>query len=157
MMLQYELDVEERSIKLPSVGAYEDQFKMLLQRDLNFHGKNSACVSHTWHAFPAKFPPQLPRFFIHELTEAGEAVLDPMMGSCTTLIEAAILNRRAIGCDIDPLSLRLGPAKLRAIDFMAAYCAGKEVVKQARHHVDYQSDFPTISSAIALTHPHGLL
>src|ERR1051325_2594217 len=60
----------------------------LLKRDLTFKGEKTSYASHNIHAFAAKFPPQLPRTFIQELTRPGEYVLDPMSGSGTTLIEA---------------------------------------------------------------------
>ncbi len=88
------------------------RLRQLLDSDLDFaksaNGKGSR---HSWHAFPAKFPPELPRLFIENLTDRGEIVLDPMAGSCTTLIEAAVAGRKAVGFDIDPLSLLVGAAK----------------------------------------------
>ena len=65
--------------------AYRDRFLALLQSDLDFRGKNSAYASHNYHAFPAKFPPQLPHKFIEGLTSPGDVVLDPMTGSVTTI------------------------------------------------------------------------
>ncbi len=84
----------------------------LLEGDLDFHGRRDGSPLHTLHPFPAKYPPQLPRLFIEQLTTAGERVLDPMMGSGTTLLEAHRLGRVALGTDIDPLALQLTRAKL---------------------------------------------
>src|SRR3972149_1035143 len=36
----------------------------LLAMDLGFHDECSSHNSHDFHAFPAKFPPQLPKLFI---------------------------------------------------------------------------------------------
>ena len=83
----------------------------LLQGELNFHGEDSSYASHDVHAFAAKFPPQLPRAFIRGLTAPGDFVLDPMMGSGTTIVEALLEGRRGIGLDIDPLALRVSQAK----------------------------------------------
>ena len=58
-------------------------------------------------SYRACFKPQLPRFFIERLTEPGDAVYDPFLGRGTTMIEAALLSRRPLGCDINPLSERL--------------------------------------------------
>src|SRR5437868_7046702 len=55
-------------------------------------------------SYRACFKPQLPRFFIQRLTEPGEMVYDPFMGRGTTLLEAALLQRIPIGCDVNPLS-----------------------------------------------------
>jgi len=63
-------------------------------------------------SYRACFKPQLPRFFIEELTREGDLVYDPFMGRGTTLIEAAILNRRVAGNDINPLSRVLAEPRL---------------------------------------------
>jgi len=48
---------------------------------------------------PARFPPQLPAFFIRFLTNPGDVVLDPFAGSCTTGAVAENLGRRWIAID----------------------------------------------------------
>ena len=84
----------------------------LLSADLDFHDQPSNYASHNFHSFPAKFPPQLPRLFIEGLTAAGDIVLDPMVGSGTTLLEACLAGRRGLGFDIDPLALRISQVKV---------------------------------------------
>jgi hypothetical protein len=83
-------------------------------------------------SYRACFKPQLPRFFIERLTKPGDIVFDPFMGRGTTIIEAGLLGRVPIGCDVNPLSVvlaqpRLRPptleqvtARLRAVDFKDA-------------------------------------
>lgn len=58
-------------------------------------------------SYRACFKPQLPRFFIERLTRPGDRVYDPFMGRGTTPIEAALLGRIPVGCDVNPLSVRL--------------------------------------------------
>ena len=82
-------------------------------------------------SYRACFKPQLPRFFIERLTQAGDVVYDPFMGRGTTVLEAALLGRVPFGCDINPLSVvltrpRLSPPnlddvsrRLQQIDFAA--------------------------------------
>lgn len=48
----------------------------------------------------AAFPEALPEWFIKLFTEPGDTVLDPFMGSATTLRVAKRLHRQAIGIDI---------------------------------------------------------
>jgi hypothetical protein len=86
--------------------------------------------AHSLHeiSYRACFKPQLPRFFIERLTAPGESVYDPFMGRGTTLLEASLLGRLPIGCDVNPLARvllepRLDPpdipdvaARLGAID-----------------------------------------
>jgi len=50
---------------------------------------------------PATFPIELPKECILTSTKAGETVLDPFMGSGTTLRAAKDLGRRAIGIEIE--------------------------------------------------------
>lgn len=64
----------------------------LLHQDLDFHDQDSGYASHNFHSFPAKFPPQLPRTFIQDLTDPGDVVLDPMVGSGTTIVEGRRLR-----------------------------------------------------------------
>ncbi|MBM3404115.1 MAG: site-specific DNA-methyltransferase [Bacteroidetes bacterium] len=48
----------------------------------------------------ATFPEALPEWFIKLFTKPGDVVLDPFMGSGTTVVVAQRLSRKAIGIDI---------------------------------------------------------
>lgn len=50
---------------------------------------------------PARFPPELPRFFIQFLTDPNDIVLDPFAGSNTTGFVAEQLRRRWIAFEIN--------------------------------------------------------
>ncbi|MEW5950245.1 MAG: site-specific DNA-methyltransferase, partial [Thermodesulfobacteriota bacterium] len=50
---------------------------------------------------PARFPAELPRFFINFLTDADDLVLDPFAGSNTTGFVAESLQRRWISIDVN--------------------------------------------------------
>ena len=106
-------------------------FQEALSSDLGFHGADGKHSTHGWHPFPAKFPPQLPQFFIEQLSRANDLVLDPMFGSGTTILEAVRLGRRAIGCDIDPLARLIVQAKLSPVDPVAAMQVGRSVLDRA--------------------------
>lgn len=49
---------------------------------------------------PARFPPQLPEYFIRFLTEPGDTVLDPFGGSCVTGAVAEALGRKWVCCEM---------------------------------------------------------
>jgi hypothetical protein len=79
--------------------------------DLDFAGSDTLYATHGLHAFAAKCPPPLARWGIKTYSHPGEIVFDPMVGSGTTLVEARLLGRRAIGADIDPLARLIAEVK----------------------------------------------
>lgn len=85
----------QREIAGRQLSYFENEFWTAKQR-----------AGHGLHeiSYRACFKPQLPRFFIERLSVAGDVILDPFMGRGTTLLEAALLNRQVIGCDISPLA-----------------------------------------------------
>lgn len=110
--------------------------RQLVTRAASFAGESidvPAYVNEYWTArqrqasslhevsYRACFKPQLPRFFIERLTAPGDRVYDPFMGRGTTPIEAALLGRVPVGCDVNPLSQtfvrpRLHPPMLAEVD-----------------------------------------
>jgi len=70
---------------------------------------------HCYHRYPAKFIPQVAARLIAQHSAPGEVVLDPFMGSGTTLVEALVQGRRARGTDINPAALVASRAKTTAI------------------------------------------
>jgi DNA modification methylase len=79
--------------------------------DLDFGAAGHLYATHPLHAFAARCPPPLVDWAISRFSAPGQIVLDPMVGSGTTLIEAALLGRRAWGADIDPLARLIAKAK----------------------------------------------
>ena len=73
--------------------------------------------AHSIHeiSYRACFKPQLPAFFISHLTEPNELVYDPFMGRGTTPVQAALMDRRPAGNDINPLSVLLTRPRLRPV------------------------------------------
>lgn len=75
--------------------------------------------THGAHPYPAKFIPQIPRVLIAHYSSPGDTVLDPMCGSGTTLVEAALAGRHAMGVDINPVSTLISEAKTSRLDATA--------------------------------------
>jgi DNA modification methylase len=103
--------------------------------DLDFHQRSSTYATHNIHAFPAKFPPQLPRKFIRVLTDENDVVFDPMSGSGTTLLECYLANRAVIALDIDPLALLLGRVKVSNYDLQLLSQSASDVIQHARDYL----------------------
>ena len=72
----------------------------------NDRGYLGGCRELGVKAHPARFPAELPDFFINLLTEAGDLVLDPFAGSNVTGAVAESLGRRWLSVDIDEEYLR---------------------------------------------------
>lgn len=123
---------------------YRKELIKLLGEDLDFHNEKSSYASHNFHSFPAKFPPQLPRKFILGLTMPGEIVLDPMLGSGTTLLESHLNNRTGIGFDIDPLAVMISkikvstlePQEVRTLADDIIYSAGN-LISNGKYELEY--------------------
>ena len=69
-------------------------------------------ATHKIHSYPAKFIPQVVRYFLENYTSPGEWILDPFAGSTSTGIEAKITGRNAVLTDINPLTKHLARVKL---------------------------------------------
>ena len=63
-------------------------------------------------SYRACYKPQLPRFFIDIFTKEGDVVYDPFAGRGTTLIEAALMHRKVVSNDVNPLSRLLVEPRL---------------------------------------------
>lgn len=81
--------------------------------DMLRFGNNSANDSYTSRCkeagikiHPARFPANLPEFFINLLTEPEDIVLDPFAGSNTTGAVAERLERRWVAAELDETYLR---------------------------------------------------
>ena len=119
-----------------SKKGYLENMIQCLESDLNFQENGSDFhPAHKIHSFPAKFPPQLPRKFITNLTRPGEIVLDPMMGSGTCLLEAFFLGRQAIGIDIDPLAILLSTVKKQIYETSTLYAVAKNIISEATNAI----------------------
>ncbi|HXV09579.1 MAG TPA: DNA methyltransferase [Burkholderiales bacterium] len=62
------------------------------------------------------FKPQLPNYFLERLSAEADVVYDPFSGRGTTAVEAALLGRRVIANDVNPLSAILTRPRLEVPD-----------------------------------------
>lgn len=62
--------------------------------------------------YRGNWSPYVPRNLILRYSNPGEWVLDQFMGSGTTLVEAKLLNRNAVGVDINPQSVSISETNM---------------------------------------------
>lgn len=63
--------------------------------------------------YRGNWSPYVPRNIILRYSNPGDWVLDQFVGSGTTLIEAKLLNRNAVGIDINPQSISISERNLQ--------------------------------------------
>lgn len=100
-------------------------------------------------SYRACFKAQLPEFFIARLTKPGDVVFDPFMGRGTTPVQAALMERQALGNDINPLSTLLTRPRLRPIS-LHAVAAALETVDWSRGQIQRED-------LLAFYHPATLV
>ncbi len=91
----------------------------------DFSGESKKKVGH-----PAPFPVELPRRCIKLFSFVGDTVLDPFLGSGTTLIACAKANRLGIGVEIDKHYCEI--AKKRLIKEAQVHQLSFEVLEEVR-------------------------
>ncbi|MDI6766276.1 MAG: DNA methyltransferase [Bacteroidota bacterium] len=68
-------------------------------------------LTHGYHTYPAKFIPQVAERLIKEYTLPNEVVVDPFMGSGTTIVESMMCERVGVGVDINPVAHLIAKVK----------------------------------------------
>ena len=77
---------------------------------------------------PAPFPVELPQKLMELYTYAGDLVVDPFVGSGSTLVAAARCGRDAVGYDLDPQYVEIALARLRGDEAVAGGGGGVGVL-----------------------------
>lgn len=99
------------------VNTDEDNLiKKITETDWEFSNADTQYLTHNIHRYSGKFIPNIARRVIELLTKQGEIVLDPYVGSGTTILEAILLDRKAIGIDINPLAILISEVKTTKLD-----------------------------------------
>lgn len=85
--------------------------RRFVEVDWDFANQQSESLFSDAHWHPCRFPSQVPAAALERLTSVGDRVLDPFLGSGTTLVEAQRLGRASVGIDINPISCLMAEAK----------------------------------------------
>ncbi|HJJ42439.1 MAG TPA: DNA methyltransferase [Methanocorpusculum sp.] len=99
------------AVTYPNICA--DERKKCHDSSWDYKEFNTKIVSHGVHTYPAMMIPQVARRLIETYGENAEVLLDPFMGSGTSLVEAKIHPqfKEAYGIDINPLARLIGKVK----------------------------------------------
>lgn len=89
----------------------EESMEKIESTDWDFIGENTQMHLHSLHPYPARMIPQIPARAIELWSKKGDRVLDPFAGCGTTLLEAVIRGRDAVGVDNNPVACLISSAK----------------------------------------------
>ncbi len=74
------------------------------------------CKEHNLDPHPARFPSDLPEYFVRMLTDPGDLIVDPFAGSCVTGEVAERLKRRWLCVDLVENYLKGGLARFKKME-----------------------------------------
>jgi hypothetical protein len=106
-------------------------------------------LTHDFHKFAGKFIPHIPRWAFHKYLErqSSQVVLDPFVGSGTTLVEAMLDGQTSYGIDIDPLARLISKVKTTPIPVrrLRRVITAVEERLKTRSQGTFRPSIPTLS------------
>jgi DNA modification methylase len=90
--------------------------KSVSETDWGFGNANTKTITHEIHRYSGKYIPQIARKAIELISFPGETILDPYVGSGTTLLEANLCSRNSIGIDLNPLAVLITKVKITPVE-----------------------------------------
>lgn len=88
----------------------------LIFREQVIDRKQTNYLTHSFFPYPARFIPQIPKYFIREFMQNNYSLLDPFCGCGTTLVEAELAGYNSYGIEINPLGKLLTETKTTPLD-----------------------------------------
>jgi len=104
----------------------------LTELDWECVNEDTTYLTHNIHPYHSKYIPQIAGNLIKFLSKEGDLILDNFSGSGTTLIEAKLLNRNAIGVDINPLACLISKSKTMTIPEKELKMTTAELIEEIR-------------------------
>ncbi|MCX8089875.1 MAG: DNA methyltransferase [Verrucomicrobiae bacterium] len=110
--------IQRRSAYVAHVDGKPTDYFRLTRRNLT--RAFNQYITHWFYPYKGKFHPQMVRGLANILgLREGDVLLDPFVGSGTTVVEGALLGLRTIGFDISPLCVLIASVKANAIHHLA--------------------------------------
>lgn len=85
-----------------------------------------------FHPFPARMPVSVAEHLIMQTTTPEAVILDPMVGSGTSLIAARRLGRHGLGFERDPLALLIARSAIAGFDLRRLEGLGARILDHAQ-------------------------
>jgi len=103
--------------------------------------KDTSYITHGYYTYPAKFIPQLAARLIKENSKENDIVIDPFMGSGTTIVEAILNYRKAIGVDINNIAHLISKVKTTPLNNKKLQDEFTKIYFDIENRADGQIDF----------------
>ncbi len=94
---------------------------------------------HRLHPYLGKFIPQLVEVFLRHYFKKGDSILDPFMGSGTTLIEANVLGMHSAGVEISLFNCLIADIKTRKYNISAVEKEIKDILFKTKEYSNWLS------------------
>ncbi len=122
-----------------------------LHPELGFHDipeyKRTKHV-HRLHPYLGKFIPQLVEWFLGRYFKEDDIILDPFMGSGTTLVQANEMKMHAIGVDISPFNCLIADVKTQKYNIIKARTEILEIEKRVTIFSKYLTRSPETNMSL---------
>jgi hypothetical protein len=116
-------------------------------REINwdFKDAHSKRSIHSFHSYPAKFIPEIPRALIRVLPPAtGSVVFDPFCGCGTTLVEAQAAGYSSVGVDLNPIACLVSRVKTQLLPANFLSVAKQCLIEAKRKRTVQIPDIPNL-------------
>lgn len=112
-------------------------------------------LTHCFYRYPARFSPAFAAAAIEAFSQPGDLVLDPQMGGGTTVVEALVRGRHAVGNDLNSLAVFVARVKTTCLsdrEHSALRWWAEEIVPA----LSYRAEAGPLRDVICLRRTHNL-
>ena len=103
---------------------------------------------HRLHPYLGKFIPQLVEWFLSRYFKPDDIILDPFVGSGTTLVQSNEMRMHAIGIDISPFNCLIAQVKTAKYDLNKAHSEILDVERRVTLFSKYLTHAPSINLSL---------